>query len=120
MILAISSQGPTLESMVDPRFGRAPYFIIYDTETDDFKAVNNSENVNAMQGAGVQASQAVVSHKPDIVISGNFGPKAFQVLNSSGAKTALWSEGKVSEAIELARTNQLEFTHSANVEGHWQ
>ena len=120
MILAISSQGPTLESMVDPRFGRAQYFIIYNTETEEFETINNSENVNAMGGAGVQASQSVVSHKPDVVISGNFGPKAFQVLNGSGAKTALWANGKVSEVIELVKTNQLEYTQSANVKGHWQ
>jgi len=118
--LAISSQGPTLESMVDPRFARAPYFIIYDTEKEEFEAINNSENANAMHGAGVQASQELMSHKPDIAISGNFGPRAFQVLNSSGVRTALWAEGKVSEAIELAKSNQLEFTQNANVRGHWQ
>jgi predicted Fe-Mo cluster-binding NifX family protein len=119
MRIAISSQGQDLESMVDPRFGRAPYFIIYDTETDKFEAVDNNQNVMAAQGAGVQASQNVVSHNVEMVISGNFGPKAFHVLSAAGIKTAQWAEGKVSEAIELVKNNKLKFSDSANVEGHW-
>ena len=119
MRIAISSQGRDLDSVVDPRFGRAPYFIIYDTETDKFEAVDNNQNVMAAQGAGVQAPQNVVGQNVELVISGNFGPKAFHVLSAAGIKTAMWAEGKVSEAIELAKNNQLKFADSANVEGHW-
>lgn len=119
MRIAISSQGRNLDSMVDPRFGRAPYFIIYDTETDKFEAVDNNQNIMAAQGAGVQTSQNVVNQNVEMVISGNFGPKAFHVLSEAGIKTALWARGKVSQAIELAKNNQLKITDSANVEGHW-
>ena len=119
MKIAVSSQGQDLESSVDPRFGRARYFIIYDTETDKFEAVDNNQNVMAAQGAGVQAAQNVASYDVDMVISGNFGPKAFQVLNSAGIKASFCEGGTVSEALELAKSNKLKFANGANVEGHW-
>jgi predicted Fe-Mo cluster-binding NifX family protein len=119
MKIAISSQGKDLDSQVDPRFGRARYFIIYDTERDDFEVIDNGANVNAGQGAGIQAAQSVVSQQVDLVVSGNLGPKAFQVLSAADVKTALWADGNVSEAIELAKDEQLKLTDKANVEGHW-
>ena len=119
MKIAVSSQGTELSSRVDPRFGRAPYFIIFDTEEDDFKVVENSQNVQAAQGAGIQAAQTVARESADLVISGNLGPKAFRTLSAAGIKTALWAEGTVAEAVELAKNNQLKINDSANVEGHW-
>lgn len=120
MRIAVSSQGRDLDSMVDPRFGRTPYFIIYDTSDDSFEVLNNDQNVQAAQGAGVQAAQIVADKRVDIVISGNFGPKAFATLSAAGIKAATWAEGKVSQAIELARNDQLKPAGSPNVEGHWQ
>lgn len=43
MKICITSEGKTLDSKVDPRFGRCQYFIIVDSETLVFEAV---ENVN--------------------------------------------------------------------------
>ena len=119
MIIAVSSQGQELTSPVDPRFGRAQYFIIYNTDNDSFEAISNDQNVRAAQGAGIQASETVARQKPEIVISGNFGPKAHHALTAVGIKTALFSDGTVNDAIELAKTNKLQFSDSANVEGHW-
>ena len=48
-----------LTSKVDPRFGRAKYFIIYDTETKEMEVVGNEQNFQAAQGAGVQSAQNV-------------------------------------------------------------
>jgi predicted Fe-Mo cluster-binding NifX family protein len=119
MIIAVSSQGNELTSPIDPRFGRAQYFIIYNTDDDSFEAVSNDQNVQAAQGAGVQAAQTVVRQKAELAISGNFGPKAHSALRATGIKTALFSDGTVGDAIELAKTGKLNFTDSANVEGHW-
>lgn len=119
MKIAISAQGPDLESLVDPRFGRAEYFILYDTEEEKHEVVDNRQNAASGQGAGVVTAQTVIKLEPDLIISGNLGPKAFQVLSSAGVKSALWSGGSVSEAIELAKNNQLKFADGANVAGHW-
>ena len=119
MIIAISSQGKELSSRVDPRFGRAQYFIIYDTDNDSFKAIENTQNLQATQGAGIQSAQNVAREKAALVISGNLGPKAFDTLTAAGIKTALWAEGTVVEAVELAKNNKLKINDRANVEGHW-
>ena len=119
MKIAISSQGDDLSSVVDDRFGRAPYFIVYDTETEGFEVVANKQNLEARQGAGTQAAQSVAAAKVNIVIAGNIGPKAFEVLSASGIKTILWANGTVAEAIKLFRNNQLNVSDNASVDGHW-
>ena len=119
MRIAVTSQGKDLASKVDPRFGRASYFLVFDTTDESLEVVENSQNVNAAQGAGIQAAENVAKKNVDIVISGNFGPKAFRALDAAEIKLALWSEGTVSEAIELARNDKLKICDKANVEGHW-
>ena len=59
MKIAITSLGETLDSPVDQRFGRARYFILFDTETKEWSAYDNKQNLNAAHGAGVQAGQKV-------------------------------------------------------------
>ena len=108
-----------MESKVDPRFGRARYFIIYDTVTGNFEAVGNEQNMNAAQGAGIQAAQTVARQNVEIVISGNLGPKAFMTLSGAGIKAALWADGTVAQAIALLESGQLKPTDGANVQGHW-
>jgi len=119
MRIAVSSQGADLDSKVDPRFGRAKYFVVYDTSDESVEVVENEQNLNAVQGAGVQSAQNVAKKNVDIVISGNLGPKAFHALSAAGIKTALWSEGTVAEAIELAKNEKLDLCEGANVDQHW-
>jgi predicted Fe-Mo cluster-binding NifX family protein len=90
-----------------------------DTDTENFETLANDRNMNAAQGAGIQAAQAVAAASADIVISGNIGPKAYQVLAASGIKTVLWAEGSVAQAIKLFRNNQIKVSDGASVEGHW-
>ena len=59
MKIAVTSQGPDLNSQVDPRFGRTKNFIVVDTDTEEFSVHDNSQNLNAAQGAGIQAGRTV-------------------------------------------------------------
>ena len=77
MNIAITSTGETLESTSDPRFGRAQYFIIVDTETGDFRAIRNP-NIDAMGGAGIQSAQLVAKEGIEAVVTGSCGPNAFE------------------------------------------
>ncbi len=119
MKIAVSSDGKDLQSPVNPRFGRAPYFVIYDTADDNYEVIDNAQNLQAAQGAGIQAAQHVVNKKADVVISGNLGPKAFTTLQAAGIKAACWADGTVEKAINLAKEGKLKFVDSPNVEGHW-
>ena len=119
MRIAVTSQGTDLTSKADPRFGRASYFLVFDTNDESLEVVENSQNVNAAQGAGIQAAENIARKNVDVVVAGNFGPKAFRALATAGIKAALWTDGTVAEAIELARNDKLKICDKANVEGHW-
>ncbi|MCL5742769.1 MAG: dinitrogenase iron-molybdenum cofactor biosynthesis protein, partial [Acidobacteria bacterium] len=77
MKLAVTSQGNNLKASLDPRFGRAKYFIVVDTETGAFSAADNTVNLNAAQGAGIQAGKRVAELGVEGLITGHVGPKAF-------------------------------------------
>ena len=119
MRIAISSTGKELESNLDPRFGRAAYFIILDAETMDFKAVENTQNLNLSQGAGIQAGKTVADHHVDTLITGHCGPKAFKVLQRAGIKIVTGAGGKVTDAIDQFKKGELKMASEADVEGHW-
>ena len=119
MKIVVTSQGETLESKVDPRFGRAKNFILLDTETGKFEAIDNTQNLNAAQGAGIQAAQNVTNTDAEALITGNCGPKAFKVLSAASIKVYIGAEGTVAEAVEKFKKGELEEASGANVEGHW-
>jgi len=119
MKVAVTSQGTDLASQVDPRFGRAKYFVIVDTETGQFTAHDNSQNLNAAQGAGIQAGRNVVELGVEAVITGNVGPKAFAALQAGGVKTCIGASGSVADSLEKFKAGALECVSKANVEGHW-
>ena len=119
MRIAISSTGRELDSNLDPRFGRAAYFIILDTETMNFEAVENTQNLNLPQGAGIQAGMTIVDHHVDALITGHCGPKAFRVLQSAGVEIVTGARGKVLEALEEFKRGKLETAAAPDAEGHW-
>jgi len=119
MRIAVTSTGNELISDMDPRFGRAQYFLIVDPETLEYEAVENKQNLNLPQGAGIQAAKTVVDQNADVLISGNCGPKAFDVLNAANIKVVTGAKGRVMDAITQYKSGQLEAVEGPNVEGHW-
>jgi len=119
MRIAISSTGKKLESDLDPRFGRAAYFIIIDAETMDFEVVENTQNFNLPQGAGIQAGKALADHHVDALLTGHCGPKAFRVLQNAGVRIVTGAGGKVADAIDQFIKKELAIATGADVEGHW-
>ncbi len=119
MKLCITSQGEDLSAVVDPRFGRARYFIIYDDASEEFELIDNAENVSAAGGAGVQAATTVVESGADWVISGHMGPKALSVLQAGDVEVAVGAEGTVQEAIEAFENDELEKAEEADASPRW-
>ncbi len=118
MKIAITSAGTDLNSNVDPRFGRTPYFLIVDTDTMQFEAIENP-NVNAMGGAGIQSAQLVANKGVEVVLTGSCGPNAFQTLQAAGTKVITGVVGTVSEAIERYKSGQLNPITGPNVGSHY-
>ncbi len=119
MKIAVTSKGIDLESEVDPRFGRAPYILIVDTDTLEFEAVDNSQNVNAFKGAGIQAATMVSDKGASVLLTGYCGPKAFVTLEAAGIKVVNDSSGTVRDAVEAFKDGRVTFATAANKEAHW-
>jgi len=119
MKLAFTTSGSTLESSLDPRFGRAPKFLLYDTETKTAVAIDNTPALNAAQGAGVQAAEAVVKAGADGLVTGHVGPKAFRVLTAAGITIFLTDAPTIAEALGRWSEGKLSPAPSPDVEGHW-
>jgi len=118
MKICVSSTADSLDAPVDPRFGRCPYFIIVDSDTMQFEVIPNAAS-GAMGGAGIQATQIIVSKGVKVVITGNVGPNAFQALSAAGIKIITGAYGTVREVIEKYKRGDLKETGSPTVRGHF-
>jgi predicted Fe-Mo cluster-binding NifX family protein len=119
--ITISSQGGSLDSAVDPRFGRAGQFILYDTEKASFEVISNAQGLESAQGAGIKAAETISRLGARVVITGHCGPNAFQTLKAAGIDVVLGAEGcTVSQALEKYKSGQLKASGSSDVTGHWQ
>jgi len=116
MKLVITSQGPNPADPVDPRFGRARYHVFFNTDDGEFTALDNTQQfeaaqgagVQAAQGAGVQAAQSIVARGAGVLLTGHCGPKALQVLSTAGVQVFAGIEGTVLQAVQAWREGDLE------------
>ena len=102
MKVLIAAKGEGWDALVSTRFGRAPGFTVYDSKTNELSWHSNADNLNAEHGVGIQAAQMAASYQAEMVITGgNFGPKAIEVLQKTGAKLVDYAgEITVKQAIE--------------------
>ena len=100
MKIAVSTSTSSIDALVDPRFGRAARFVIFDTETEKWEAYPNP-GLHASGGAGVQAAQFVTDHGAQSVISGNFGPNAHSTLTAASIQIFYAPSGAAFTAREL-------------------
>jgi len=119
MRIAVTSSGDGLDSAVDVRFGRAAKFVVVDSESNAVEVVDNTQNLNAAQGAGIQAAQNVSEAKVDVVVTGHCGPNAYRALNAAGIKVVNGASGTVAQAVEDFKSGKLKAADDADVEGHW-
>ncbi len=117
MKIAVSAAGANLEAMVDPRFGRCPYYIFVDTDAGTFEAQQNAAAM-AGGGAGIQAAQAVVQSGAQAVISGHIGPNAFQVFSAAGVPTYTATGMSVSRAAAAFKAGTLPVAGGATGPAH--
>ena len=119
MKVLVTATGSDMDAELDPRFGRAKHFILVDAEDGSFSAHDNAQNLNAAQGAGIQAAETVLRLGAEAVITGNAGPKAFRVLSAGGVKVYLCEKTTIAEAVRRFKAGELKVIDAANVDGHW-
>jgi len=114
MKICITSEGKTLDSKIDHRFGRCQNFIFFDTDTGKFEAQENT-NAQFQGGAGIQSGQFVVSRGVKAVLTGNIGPNAHQVLSAAGVRVFTGISGTVKEAIDGYKNGQYKLADAPSV-----
>jgi predicted Fe-Mo cluster-binding NifX family protein len=117
MKIAVTSTGNTLDSPIDPRFGRCQFFVFVDPETMEFEAAEN-EAIMAAGGAGPQAAQFVANKGAEAVLTGNVGPNAASALKAAGIKIYVGATGTVKETVSLFKNGQLQEAGEATVASH--
>ena len=117
MRIAITASGPTLDDNLDPRFGRCAYFLIVDTDTMEFEAVENP-NTALGGGAGIQSGQLIAAKDVKFVLTGNCGPNAHETLSAAGIGVIPGCSGAVRDAVEQFKAGQLNTASEPNVASH--
>ena len=108
MKIIVTTASPSLDSDIDPRFGRGAYLLIVDPDTLEWQAFPNP-GASAPGGAGVQAAQFVCNQKIDVVISGDFGPHAYQALNAASLPMYIYGSSVTArQVIERFKAGQLQ------------
>ncbi len=119
MRISVSATAPGPDIPVDPRFGRAAYFMVYDTDSGQWEELANAQNAGAVQGAGIQAAQLLAHADVQTLISGHCGPKAFRALTAGAIAVFTCTEGTVAQALDAYRSGKLTPLSAADVEAHW-
>ncbi len=108
MKITVSARGESLDSEVDPRFGRTAGFVLFDSETASVNYLDNLAQQDSTKGTGVKAAQLIAKAGAEALITGQLGPNAAQFLRKSGIKIYACSSGTVREAIQMLQENGLE------------
>jgi len=121
MIYAVSAQGKEITALVDPRFGRARFFQIINSDGGEQTAIDNESGMNARQGAGIQTVQMLAKLGVQAVVTGHVGPKAWTALQAANIPVyGISGECTVAEAMRAFGANELQPMTGATVAGHWQ
>lgn len=117
--IAVTCEEPSLDSRIDPRFGRAAGFLIVDPETMAFEYINNGASQVMAQGAGIQAAENIARSGAKVLLTGYVGPKAFKGLSAAGIKICQDLENMtVRQAIDLYKAGKATMAAAPNRMGH--
>lgn len=119
MKIAVTSKETSLDAAVDPRFGRAAFIIIVDSENMAFEVLDNAKNANALKGAGIQAAGMVSRAGADVLLTGFCGPNAYKTLSAADIDVVNDVGGTVNDAVRIYLDGGFTVSKAPNVEGGW-
>ncbi len=119
MKIVIPTNGNNLESAIGKSFGRAQRFLVVDSLSKEFEVIENIQNMESAQGAGIQSAQSAVKAGGDVLVTLNCGPKAYRVLSESGMRVYTGIDDTIEKNIDEFVNNKLSLMNDANKEGHW-
>ncbi|MBN2583783.1 MAG: NifB/NifX family molybdenum-iron cluster-binding protein [Planctomycetes bacterium] len=119
MKVCIPASGEGLDAVMDVRLGRAAKLVFVDTDSGEVESVDNTQNLNAAQGAGIQTGQQIIDGGAEAVVARNVGPKAYALLSAACVKVYQADSGTVGQLVEQLKLGSLKAMGASNVEGHW-
>ena len=110
MKIIFTSSGESWDSMIDPRFGRTDFILLYNEETDELSSIDNRDIKDVAHGAGPKTAEKIFGLKADILITGNGpGANAASILRKLPLKIFVKAGGMtIREAYEAYKNNKLE------------
>jgi predicted Fe-Mo cluster-binding NifX family protein len=117
MKVAVTATGPSLDSALDSRFGRCPFFVLVETGDMSLEAVENASSALG-GGAGIQSARSLEQKGVKVVLTGNCGPNAHQVLTAAGIAVYVGCRGTVLDVVQRYKSGQLQPVASPNVASH--
>jgi len=106
MNIAIPMNEQNVESGVCPSFGRAPYFLLHDTDTNKNNWIANSAAESA-GGAGIAAAQLLADSGADALITPRCGENAQKVLSGANIKVYRSIDGTAKENLDALTAERL-------------
>ncbi len=119
MMIAVPAEEKGSAAAVSTRFARAPWYVLYDSETGEWSALQNVQALDSSQGAGIQAAQLLERAQVRVVLTPHCGPKAFRVLQAASIAVCLAGGGTVEQVVGRYLAGELTPATGADVEGHW-
>jgi len=119
MKIAIPVDEKNMEANVNVSFARAPYFLIYDTETKETIFLDNSAAAST-GGAGIKAAQTIVDNKADALLTPRCGEKAAEVLKSADIKIYKTTFASVKDNIDAFIARKLSILDEIHAGFHGQ
>ena len=109
MKIAFTAKGKTLQSEIDPRFGRCPFFVIYDTDTKEIEVIDNQDVDGEAHGAGPKTAQKLSEYSCNVLITGNGpGGNAATVLAKMNIEIFIGAgDKKIEDALYAYQNNKL-------------
>jgi predicted Fe-Mo cluster-binding NifX family protein len=104
VFIAIDSNND-LDSPLGNRFGRAQYFLIYDTIEDRIESIQENTFKDEAQGVGIKVASLVMEKGCGAVIGPQPGPKMVEILAKAGIKLLITDEGTARQAIDRFRSD---------------
>ena len=106
MIIGIPVDKDSMDASVSTHFGRADFFLVYNTENKESNFVLNTA-ANSAGGAGIKAAQIIIDHKVEALISPRLGLNAADVINSQNIKLYQSIKGTIEENLKAFSENEL-------------
>jgi predicted Fe-Mo cluster-binding NifX family protein len=118
MKIALTASSQDIDSEIDPRFGRSAYLLVVDPDTLEL-TIHSNPGATATGGAGIVAAQSIDHLGVEAVVSGDFGPNAYNALHAAGISMYLYGDClTIHQAIEHFKSGQLKQIESPTRAGH--